>query len=201
VSTIGAYASRCSLDALRADSDPRAYRPCHRLAGRDGTASTPELGPGGGRHRRRASPLSVRTSTGQPEQPGDGPRRRRRCGLRNSDGSAVGRLEQLDELDQSYSVTLSGLNDHTAFREWAGASVRRTGLGAACVSRSGMCRECLLTNSCPFITRGQGTGNRLGGSGGTSRFIANIQDPSVPRPNVPAPGEPTQTRNPFTLLN
>ncbi len=46
----------------------------------------------------------------------------------------------------------------------------------------------------------QGTGNRLGGSGGTSRLIANIQDPNVPRPNVPAPGEPTQTRNPITLL-
>ena len=46
----------------------------------------------------------------------------------------------------------------------------------------------------------QGTGNRLGGSSGTSRLIANIQDPNVSRPNVPAPGEPTQTRNPFTLL-
>ena len=31
-----------SRDALRADSDLRAYRPCHR---RDGTADTPELLP------------------------------------------------------------------------------------------------------------------------------------------------------------
>jgi len=46
----------------------------------------------------------------------------------------------------------------------------------------------------------QATGNRLGGSRGTSRLIADIQDPNIPRPNVPAPGEPTQTRNPFIRL-
>ena len=53
--TSGALAS--SRDALRADSDLRAYRPCHR---RDGTAGTPELIRR--RHHRRAASLSVRTT-------------------------------------------------------------------------------------------------------------------------------------------
>ncbi len=50
-----------SRDALLADSDLRAHRPCHR---RDGTAGTPELVHR--RHHRRAASLSVRT-TQQPE--------------------------------------------------------------------------------------------------------------------------------------
>ena len=59
-----------SRDALRADSDQRAYRPCHR---RDGTAGTPELFYRC--YRLRAAPLLVAT-TGRMEQPEDGPRRR-----------------------------------------------------------------------------------------------------------------------------
>ena len=53
--TSGALAS--SRDALRADSDLRAYSPCHR---RDGTAGTPELIRR--RHHRRAVSLSVSTT-------------------------------------------------------------------------------------------------------------------------------------------
>ena len=53
--TSGALAS--SRDALRADSDLRAYRPCHR---RDCTAGSPELIRR--RHHRRAASLSVRTT-------------------------------------------------------------------------------------------------------------------------------------------
>ena len=52
--TSGALAS--SRDALRADSDLRAYRPCHW---RDGTAGTPELIYRC--HHRRAASLSVIT--------------------------------------------------------------------------------------------------------------------------------------------
>ena len=53
--TSGALAS--SRDALRADSDLRAYRPCRR---RDGTAGTPGLIRR--RHHRRAASLSMRTT-------------------------------------------------------------------------------------------------------------------------------------------
>ena len=53
--TSGALAS--SRDALRTDSDIRAYRPCHR---RDGTAGTPELIHR--RYHRRAASLSVMTT-------------------------------------------------------------------------------------------------------------------------------------------
>ncbi len=96
-----------SRDALRADSDLRAYslRPCHR---RDGTAGTPEL-----IYRcfhSRTSTLSV-TTTGRPEQPEDGPCRRRPRAPRDSHESAVGRLEQLTDVGRS-DPALSGLNDH-----------------------------------------------------------------------------------------
>ncbi len=62
--------SICSRDALRTDSDHRAYRPCHR---REGTADTTELIYRC--YRLRAAPLSV-TTTGREGQPEDGPRRR-----------------------------------------------------------------------------------------------------------------------------
>ncbi len=73
----------------------RAYGPCHR---RDGTADAPE--PIYRCCRSRASTLSV-TITGRPEQPEDGPRRRRRRGPRDSHESAVGRLEQLADVGRS----------------------------------------------------------------------------------------------------
>ncbi len=101
--TSGAYAS--SRYALRADSDLRAYRPCHR---RDGTSGAPEL-----IYRcyhRRALPLSV-TTTGRAEQQADGPRRRSSRHPCDSFGAAVGRLEQLAEVDRS-EPAVSGLNDH-----------------------------------------------------------------------------------------
>ena len=92
-------------DALRADSDLRAYRPCNR---RDGTASTPGL-----IYRcyhRRAESLSVITTV-RAQQPEDGPRRRRRRRSRDSNESVAGRPEQLAGVGRS-DPALRGLNDH-----------------------------------------------------------------------------------------
>jgi hypothetical protein len=107
VDTICDIMSICKqLDALRrrADSDHRAYMPCHR---RDGAIGTPELI--NRCYSLRAAPLSV-TTTSRAEQLEDGPRRRRRRRRdpRYSQESAAGRMEKL--------------------RTWAGATPRqRTG--------------------------------------------------------------------------
>jgi hypothetical protein len=90
--TSGALAS--SRDAIRADSDQRAYGPCYR---RDGTVGTQELI--FRCYRRRASTLSL-TTTGQPEQQEDRPRRCRSWGPRDSHQSALGQMEQLADVGQ-----------------------------------------------------------------------------------------------------
>ncbi len=82
-----------SQDAQQADPDHRTYRSCHR---RDCTARTPEL-----IYRcyhLQAAPLSVMT-TGRMEQAEDGPRRR--WDPRDSQESAVRRMEQLPEVGGS----------------------------------------------------------------------------------------------------
>ena len=110
--TSGALAN--SRDALRADSDLRAYRPCHR---RDGTAGTPELIYLC--YYRRAASLSVMTM-GRAQQPEDGPRnhRRRRRRSRDSNESVTGRAEQLVDVGRS-DLALRGLNDYASTGIWS----------------------------------------------------------------------------------
>ena len=84
-----------SQNELLADSDHLAYRPCHR---RDDTAGTPELIYRC--YRLLAAPLSV-TTTGRVEQPVDGLRSRRRRDPRDSQESAVGRMDQLVDVGRS----------------------------------------------------------------------------------------------------
>jgi hypothetical protein len=128
-----AYAS--SRDALRAESDHRAYRPCHR---KDGTAGIPEL-----MYRCyhiRAAPLSVTTTARAPsEQSEDGPRRRRRRDPRDSPESAAGRMEQLADVGRSDPAS-SGLNDRATFREPAGVlrHVLPASARSACLTSSGL---------------------------------------------------------------
>ncbi len=91
VLTSGGYAN--SRDALLANSDLLAYKPCHR---RDGTAGTPEL-----IYRcyhRRASPLSVTTTGGAA---GGWTCLRRRRHPRDSHESAAARMEQLADVSRS----------------------------------------------------------------------------------------------------
>ena len=69
------------------------------------------------------------TTTGQVEQPEDGPRRRRRLHPRDSQESAVGLMEQLADVTVGRSDSAaSGLNDYATFLERADASVQCTHL-------------------------------------------------------------------------
>jgi hypothetical protein len=58
--------------------------------------------------------ISDETTTGRVEQPEDGPSRRRRRHPRDSQESAVGRMEQLADVGRSGPAE-SGLNDHATF--------------------------------------------------------------------------------------
>ncbi len=101
-----------AVGTLRAESDLRAYRPCHLRDGTALTAGKSELIHGPPLHRR-ATPLSV-TTTVRAEQPEDGPRRRRRRDPRDSQEFVVGRMEQLTDVGRRYPAA-SGLNDNATF--------------------------------------------------------------------------------------
>ena len=132
--TPGAYDASSQV-TLRADSDLRAYRPCHW---RDGTAGIPSPELRCYPSHRRASTLSV-TTTGRPEQPEDGPRCRRCRGPRDSHESAVGRMEQLADVGRS-DPALRGLNDHATTGSGPTRQSDARDSELPCVSRRGTCR-------------------------------------------------------------
>ncbi len=93
------------------------------------------------------------TTTGLPEKPEDGPRRRRRPGPRDSHESVVGRLEQLSDVPVDRSdPAIRGLTDHATTGSGPTRQSYARDAELLQVSRRGMCRVIALTNCCSFLS-------------------------------------------------